>query len=103
MVILPLAGIEGITSMREQNQAGKLLAKFYAGRDQFALVEHSNQTLSIARNGQIVMVWPAAAQDDCVRTFMRLIDAQVASGGCTDLLVLSGKRTAHKAQQKYLN
>ena len=89
--------------MREQNQATKLLAKFYAGRDQFALVEYPNQTLSIARNGQIVMVWPAAAQDDCVRTFMRLIDAEVASGGCTDLLVLSRKQNLGNARRAYLN
>jgi hypothetical protein len=51
--------------MREEIQAAKLLAKFYAGPDQFALAEHPNQTLSIARNGEFVMVWPAAAQDDC--------------------------------------
>jgi hypothetical protein len=89
--------------MRESKSVAKLLAKFYGGRSQFELVEHTDESLSIVRNGETISVWQPAEQDDCVRTFMRLIDAEVASSGSTDLLVLSRNTKVAAAKGAYPN
>ena len=89
--------------MRESKSVAKLLAKFYGSRGQFELVEHTDESLSIVRNGETISVWEPTEQDDCVRTFMRLIDAEVAASGSTDLIVLSRNTKATAVTGMYLN